>query len=411
MATTCLLVVLSICFQPTRFAYASEIAVPPEIVQRSEFESLIPPAPPDDPPLDVQNSLSQEDEENGDGLYAPDFAYFDRSLVGRQEDDLKELNNNQMIGIDVMPNTTVHFRFKKGQLNARAALDELQPVRETEDNTNENSSLLEDVSGQSAAADALLKRQAQKPLRISANTCRQPTPTIMLVTDPPPQLVLSVWTQTGNTKPKPSNVKNATFEGGHVNYTLSTNEDVYITVDAPALTQGWNGSWHFEIAANLGNGYYHDYDNMTNFIFMVDTDSDSTLFITHNLTADNSTEEASRWKDMHNNGSMPFDIYAFPDDEWNPLMGLERSYCGLKTQFATNNMSVATSITTNFGQGLSKGQFHVQGLKTSTNYTGFLALNGASNMTIDGTPVGKGGRVFKAFQWQTKAGMHFCVSP
>ena len=107
---------------------------------------------------------------------------------------------------------------------------------------------------------------------------------------------------------------------------------------------------------------------------------------------------------MHASGQMPFDIYAFPDDKWSPLMGLERSYCGLKEQFEGNNMSVTTSMTNNFGLDTPKGQFHVQGLKTSTNYTGFLALNGNANMTIDGTLVGKGGRVFQSFQWQTKAG-------
>lgn len=396
---TSLVAVFSICFQANHLVYAAEIPVLPEAIQHSDFEASIPPTPPDDPPLDIRHET--KGEEHFDALYAPDFAYFDQSLVGRQEDDLQELKSDRMIRMDIMPNTTRHFRFKKSQLSGRAIMPKTQSAPTIEDVINGST---EDSSIEGTETHESEKRQAQNQLWISGNTCRQPTPTIMLVTDPPPPLKLSVWTQTGNARPKLSDVKNITFESGYVNYTLSTNQDVFVTVEAPSLTQGWNGSWHFELAATVENGYYHGYDNDTQFIYMVDTDSDSTLFITHNLSTNTGAEEFAKWQEMHASGQMPFDIYAFPDDKWSPLMGLERSYCGLKEQFEGNNMSVTTSMTNNFGLDTPKGQFHVQGLKTSTNYTGFLALNGNANMTIDGTLVGKGGRVFQSFQWQTKAG-------
>lgn len=400
-----LVAVLWICLQPNYFAHAAEIPTPSEAVQYIDFEASIPRAPPDDPPLEIKHEV--EREEYGDALYAPDFAYFDESLVGRQEDDLNELNSDKMIGMDIMPNTTRYFRFKKSQLSERMVLQESSTARTIEETMNGSA---EDPSTEVAEAHGLEKRQAQSRLWISANTCRQPTPTIMLVTDPPPPLKLSVWTQTGNNRPRPNDVRNITFESGYVNHTLSTDQDVFVAVEAPSLTQGWNGSWHFEIAASVGEGYYHGYDNNTQFIYLVDSDSDSTLFITHNLSKSSSPEEFAKWQNMDASGQMPFDIYAFPDDKWSPLMGLERSYCGLKEQFKNNNMSVTTSITTNFGLETPKGQFHVQGLKTSTNYTGFLALNGNVNMTIDGSKVGKGGRVFQSFQWQTKAGMRLPLS-
>lgn len=405
--TTFLVAVLWICSQPTHFAYAAEIPVPPEAVQRSQFEASIPPAPPDDPPLEILNEL--EEAENGDAFYAPEFAYFDRSLVGRQEDDLNELNDNQMVGMDIAPNTTRHFRFKKSQLRRRLLLEEIEVTRESE---NSNGTLRQ-AEEENAPGVGIQKRQAQTQLRISANTCKQPTPTVLLVTDPPPQLKLWVWTQAAGSKTSSSrsrDAKNVTFESGHVNYTLATDQDVFITVDAPSLTQGWNGSWHFEIAATANDVYYHSYNDTTNFIFMVDTDSDSTLFITHDLTDFNDTAKVAEWKKKNEGLNMPFNIYAFPDDKWSPLMGLERSYCGLKDQFQDNKMFVNTSITTMFGQGLPRGQFHVQGLETSTNYTGFLILNGNTNITGNDTTVGAGGQVFKAFNWQTKAGMSTSVS-
>ncbi|KAF9732267.1 hypothetical protein PMIN03_008850 [Paraphaeosphaeria minitans] len=399
---TCLVVVVWISFQPNYFAYAAEIPVPAEVVQHSEFEAPIPPAPPDEPPIETRDALGEEG--NGDSLYAPLFAYFDRSLVGRQEDDPKpsELNNNQMKSMEIAPNNTRTFTFKKSQLGQRSVLEEVLNARAPEETLNGKS----DTDGHEEGE--IVKRQAQSRLWISANTCRQPTPTVKLVTDPVPQLTLWVWTSTSSAPAVPSSssrpVGNSTFNGGYANYTLATNENVYIAVTAPALTQGWAGSWSFEIAASTDQGYYHIYDNSTNFIYMVDTDSDSTLFITHNMTDFNDTAKVDKWIDEHKDDNMPFDIYAFPDDAWSPMMGLERSYCGLKTQFeSSNDLSVTTSITTQFGQGLPKGMFNVQGLKTSMKYTGFLVLNGTSNMTIDNTTTNDGGRVFQSFQWQTKA--------
>ncbi|KAF1966412.1 hypothetical protein BU23DRAFT_325664 [Bimuria novae-zelandiae CBS 107.79] len=365
--TTCLVVVLWICFPPNYFAYAAEIPVPLDAVQHSEFEASIQPAPPDDPPLETRDGI--EEEENGHALYAPDFDYLDKSLIGRQDDAPTELNNNQMLQMNIMPNRTQEFRFNKSQFNKRLVLEESAVAGELEDNTNRSSRRAEDVSEESTEGIDLEKRQKQTQLWISANTCRQPAPTVILVTDSAPQLKLSVWTQAGSARANPAarkNAKNVTFDAGHVNFTFLTDEDVFVAVEAPSLTDGWDGNWNFQLAASVDEGYYHNYDNATNFIYMVDTDSDSTLFITHNLTASNKSEEVAKWQQMENNGTMPFSIYAFPD-------------------------------------GLPKGQFHVQGLKTSTNYTGVLVMNGATNMTIDGNTVGKGGQVFQKFQWQTKA--------
>lgn len=348
-------------------------------------------------------------EDNGDVLYAPEFAYFDSSLVGRQEDDLKDLNNNQMIGTDIAPNTKKFFRFKKNLFRKRSAPEKSLDARD-QANVSEKSPESETVLEEGAQDGILQKRQAQNRLWISANTCQQPIPNIN-IRDAPPQLSMTVYTSTNDESPKAvesDSVGNVTFHGGYVNFTLPTEQDVLIEVSAPGLDKTWNGGWHFEIAATVDEGYYHNYNNASNFIYMVDTDSDSTLFITHNLTSSRNTEDIEKWNKLVADKKMPFTMYTFPSIEWNPIIGLEHSFCGLKEQFKnSSNFTVDESITTNFGRdGWAKGQFHVQGLNASTNYTGFLVLSGGLDMEVEGTKIKNGGQVFKAFEWTTKAGTY-----
>jgi len=422
VATTCLVVTLWISFQPQSFAYAAEIVTPPEYILRSEFELSISPILPDDPPIVTGGAGG---EVHNEALYMPDFAYFERSLVGRQEDEVTELNNNQKVEMVIMPNTTRHFRFKKSQLvnkrtvvaeedfstttNSRNTLDDRsEPVRVYAGDGDKNNDGLEG----GAFDNQMKKRQTRGQLWISANTCRQPTPTVMLVTDPPPQLTLWVWTSTNSAKPQPStnsNAKRVEFQRGYVDYTLSADADIFIAVSAPALTQGWNGTWQFEVAATVDKGHFHGYNISTDFIFMVDTDSDSALFITHDLTTTNDSAAVTRWTDLGEQNKIPLTMYAFPEDTWSKVMGLEQSYCGLQEQFkTTNNLSVEHSITTKFGDTIPRGQFHVQGLKTATKYRGFLAATGGGDgmMLSNNITIQSGGTVFKQFNWTTKAGMH-----
>ena len=91
--------------------------------------------------------------------------------------------------------------------------------------------------------------------------------------------------------------------------------------------------------------------------------------------------------------------------------GLKRSWCGLK-QIAntTSNFTVNSTITTNFGKRLPKGQFHVDGLEKNKQYFGYLAIDG--NMTTQGLnfpvtdPIGRGGRVWRQFKFRTKVCMY-----
>jgi calcium channel MID1 len=362
------------------------------------------------------------DRGESDG-YEPDFAYLDRSLIGRQADVLEQLINNEGMQKDINPEETIHFMFEKGQLRLRSALDvpmEALEARGT-DNASDEAGLEDDVApgtegktmGQKVGE--LEKRQSGRSrVWLTANTCRQPMPNGN-TTDAMknhPQLVMYVSTSPRNKQPGPdatqntlTNITGVLFDGGYASFELNTTSDVYIGIGAPKLEEDWFGSWHFELAAST-DGPYHNHNESDPFLYMIDTDSESTLFITYDLGDSNRTEDVDKWREQN-----PFHMYAFPDGEWTPITGLERSYCALKEQFnvnTTRNFTIDTSITTKFSGDdfMPKSQFHVRNLQAAKTYNGFVVVEGSQEpLYIDnvGTTRG-GGRVFQAFNWTTKAG-------
>lgn len=435
---TCILVVIWIEFQPKYFVYAAELPSVLEDGAHGQFGQAI---PPDDANIPIiergrEDQARGEEARGGSGYspileadhgeeetpqdmgYSPDFAYFDRSLIGRAPPGVVILTNNVKKEEDSNPGTTRNFVLEKSQLKARRAeegarfpapLDERgveniaeRGVRGVVDGDHED-----EVEG-----ERLEKRQSGTQVWISANTCRQPLPTTSIITEADsPQLTLWISNSTRNQKPGPSSTNDLAiapvkFQGGYANFTLQTTSDIFIGVSAPLLTDGWAGSWHFEVAASV-DGYYHSYREDETFLFMVDTDSESALFITPNITANNDTASIDKWKNMD---PFPFIMYTQPNDKWGSMTGMERSFCALQVSMTQEtNTTVDSSITTKFGEwpiNSAKGQFHVQGLKNGTAYQGFLAINGtAQGLEIAGKGVVRnGGQVWRQFNWTTKAG-------
>lgn len=264
-----------------------------------------------------------------------------------------------------------------------------------------------DLAGEDGGAE-LEKRQAGT-VWITANTCRQPSSTkndTRTATNQP-QLVMYVSSQ--NQKPGPDSSQNLLtdptgllFDSGFANFSVQSNSDVYIGISAPTLDKDWFGSWNFEVVAST-DGPYHSYNDSNPFLFMVDTDSESALFITYNLSDSSSPDTTDKWKENN-----PFRMYAFPAGSGSPIMGVEHSFCAIKELFnKTNNLTVATSITNKFGAGLPKSQFHVQGLENGKVYNGFLVVDGNQSETMRLPGVGQvrgGGKVFQQFNWTTKVG-------
>lgn len=418
---TCLLVVIWIAFQPQNFVYAAELPLAPEDVEHSQFGQAI---PPDSPILGLEEAGERvEARGEGEGGYVGDFAYFDRSLIGRALEGVDTLQNGVMKGGDLNAGSTRNFVLEKSQTAKRREVDPL-------DTRSENISK-EEIAGQLDEREAevgdgrLEKRQTGNQVFISVNTCRQPTPNTPtgIVSEQPPQLVLYVSTSANNQKPGQDFKENLftepiPFQNGYANFSLQTGSDVYIGVSAPKLTEGWQGNFNFEVAASTEQ-YYHGYNDDDPFLFMVDTDSESALFVTQALTSDeNDNATIDKWMNLKSE-DIPFSMYAFRSDKWGP-QGVERSICGLREAFKNatangNSTKVDPTMTKGFGNKLPKAQFHAQNLDRNTTYFGYLAINGNAStegvaLQGDLSSVGNGGRVWRQFQWTTKNGTFLSFS-
>lgn len=361
----------------------------------------------------------QHDDTRSDDGYVPDFDYFDRSLLGRQEPQAPQaevLENNGKKERDINPGQTAYFVLRGRQRSLtrsdKTILDALE-ARGT-DNATEDPAAEAAAEGQDTSVgnenNELKKRQAGNRIWISANTCKQPNPPTNGTTASKnhPQLVMFVSTSSQNQKPGPDSLEGLAtppsgilFENGFANFSLQANSDIFIGISAPTLEDGWFGSWHFDVAASF-DGPYHSYNGNDPFLFMIDTDSDSALFITYNLS-EAGASDMNKW-----NQNNPFKMYAFEVDNVTPVTGLERSLCAMQNFNRTTNITDEVRITDKFGGGLPKAQFHLQGLKANKTYNGFLTVQGGNDvLRLPGnTTVRSGGMVFQQFNFTTKAGMY-----
>ncbi|KAF2024739.1 hypothetical protein EK21DRAFT_21695, partial [Setomelanomma holmii] len=364
-----------------------------------------------DPLASLQDDMSNDD---GSGGYAPDFDYFDRSLLGRQESQepqLRELKNDEKTEMDIAQGATAFFVLKKGQSRIVRAEDDAPEALEARAIANTPGNLVaEDIAvdhdekddKRDDTSDELRKRQSTNRVWLSANTCRQPMFTEGQAPQSHPQLVMYI--STSNPRPGPNSTTGLAtapvlFDSGFASLDLNTSSDVYIGIAAPNLENGWFGSWHFEMTASL-HGTYYTYNQSDPFLYLIDSDSDSALFITYNLSdPTNTTNTTEQWIDNN-----PFRMYAWPVGDNTNITGMEHSLCALKSLNNETDVTVQTTITTKFGGNLPKSQFHVQGLKNGTKYNGFLTVEGSQNvLQLPGAgAVRGGGYVFKQFEFMTK---------
>ncbi|KAF2660839.1 hypothetical protein K491DRAFT_687965 [Lophiostoma macrostomum CBS 122681] len=401
---TCLVIIIWISFQPHHFVYAAELPVAPQDVEYSQLGQLIPPDT--DSEAILGSEVHGNPEAEREGGYVGDFKYFDRSLIGRAEEGVDTLTNNEAKEMDTTPGTTKYFVLEKSQIQARrrAYQDSSLELRDT---VNTSESATEDEDGPHAR-DLLQSRQGSDQVYITVNTCQQPIPE-HIATDDPPQLTLYVSTSANNQKPGPKSkdgVTSITFQHGYGAYNATTTSDVYIGIDAPALTKGWNGSFSFQITAST-DAPYDTYDQWDTFLRMVDTDADSSLFVTQDLLSErNDTANITNWMGVT---PVPFSMYAFKSTDWGGK-GLEWSKCGLQWSLdhalnstnSTQKITVDTTMT-NRSTSLPKGQFHVMGLEKNTSYVGFLAMDGVNGLVPENMTAIRGSRVWNQFNWTTKA--------
>lgn len=409
-------------------------------------------------PLQYHPDLVEEpqgldlDENLDDVRYEPDFPQFSRSIIGRAPDGVDSLTNNVKTPMDLKPGSTHNFIFAQSEVEGKHANpgvglpspldgrssnfrsngmldtpeecyeDNPEPIsshgegssRQTETpadsqqaDLNSSNELKRDERAFGDDGDAIQKRQTGHQVYISVNTCRQPSAN-GTVSSPPPQLTLYVATS-DNQKPGPDSDQNLvtspiSFDGGFVSFNLTASSDINIGVYAPPLPPNYSGNYHFEVAASIDRSYYN-YNGTSSFTYLVDTDTHSAILVTHNLTAENSSQEVNdKWMGIDS----PFTLYAFNESN-SAMQGLQKSFCGLQQQFEAANLQIASGMT-KWGEGSRPKQlFHVEGLNASSQYSAFLVMQGngtTDSLDVEGNAVvGGGGQVWQQIDFRTKSGM------
>ncbi|OCL12695.1 hypothetical protein AOQ84DRAFT_436826 [Glonium stellatum] len=416
LVASAILVIVYLTLSPHHFAYAAELdSLLQDDHNHHRLDALL--------HAKLLEELDLDGDEGGSGEehvgYEAEFIGVSRDIIGRAEAGVDALFNNVVNQMDIDPGLTHNYVFSKEQvfgnhtdpgaglpsaLESRSiSLDEhktflLEPEELAEDEFGEED--------EGRYMRRLASRQAQQTVYISINTCQQPVPNGTVSGDPP-QLTLYVSTSESNQKPGPDSTNGLATEpiplqGGFANYTFNATGDVYIGVSAPTLPSNFSGNWHFEVAASI-DGLYYRYNGDTPFLFFVDSDISSALFVTDNLTNANSSPELDQqWLEL----GTPFTMYAFGQNN-TAIKGLENSLCGLRQLASVEKLQVTAGMTTRGMGNKPKEQFYIQGLNGSSTYYGFLAMIGNGTTEGPGVPdgavVGGGGQVWQAMNFTTKA--------
>lgn len=390
-----LLVVLMLyilLFAPTA-ALALELAAPP-------LSDLTTPAEP----------LRLDAESHS--FYEPDFALFDRGIVGRAPVDSTPLQNNIPIPLNLEPGASACYVVQKsvifsGSGNSGSSSSKQELKRDDQDldrRADDDNNTPNDDQGSGPT----------RTLYLSANTCLQPHSTSSDASSTPPQLRFFISTSSKDgcpdvTKPA-AGVQSKAFVEGAVMYSLNATGDVYVTVSAPNVTKDFQGIYNFEIAASI-DAYYYQYNSKDGQLLWMDSDAKSALLQTAALTSNTSQIQSIM------NAGPQYELYV--QGSKAPILdGLTRSVCGMNNvaQIASkrldngqmnNNELVRTKMTDKGPGGWPRQQYYFEGLNSSSSYSGILVkvVNTTTSSKRQSTGViGGGGTVFPPTDFQTSAG-------
>jgi calcium channel MID1 len=414
IVATCLLIAIYVLLFPSHFALAAELdfrlSSGPVLDDAAAAAALL-----DDREDSLGGGAARE--ERRDATYEPEFAPFDRSIIGRAPAGVTGLVNNVPQQLNLNLGITVCYVFERSAMSARAVdaapleLRDLTEGAAPQSLMERTGNVLDDTAG---TGSTLGRRQSAVQVFISATTCLQPQPNSTESDAQAPQLTLYISTSAQNTCPGPGQSSDSQtsvpFEEGAVVYNTSTSTDLYIGISAANGTADLLGGYNFQVAASTDAPFF-SYDDQMNSdrLVWVDSDSSSAFLVTRNLT---DGTDASLDQQMMD--SLPYVMFAQPEDD-STIAGVRYSYCGLQnyariaaTKNGQSTQMVTTSMTT-WGLGnLPKQQFYFSGLNASSTYNGILAVNGNSTQAGSGVVSG-GGRVFSATNFTTKAGRYIAI--
>ena len=359
---------------------------------------------------DLFGASSSENGIEGED-YTPEFAGFDRSIIGRADATIQALGNNApgKSNIDggqtqywTFPNKTIWGPFSPQTPGLPSSLSK----RDTQ-----FAQLSGSVSDEGVAGE-LLRRQNSltntRKVYLSINTCEQPNANNPNPNGAPPQLELYISKKSSNQKPNQNNNDGiVTVDGGCGEATLDATNDIWFAVSAPQ-SSNFGSSYNYELTASIDAPYASCNDSSNFNLNLIDTDTNSALLYSSYLVPNMTDPEFQAQSDAWMNSPPRFNIYVHNQDD-PAILGLHRSVCGLKSHAqiqgnlqGKNTSNVDTDMTKR-GDGYPKQEFHVKNLNGSSAYYAIIGIDGNSTSS-GGNVVGGGGTVWKAINFTTKSG-------
>ncbi|TLS27351.1 hypothetical protein PpBr36_04477 [Pyricularia pennisetigena] len=310
--------------------------------------------------------------------------------------------------LELQPGSTQFLVFERpGEVRTELRRD----LGGTQDFPQENSLPLDGT----ASSGELERRQAPtRSIYISATTCQQPQAKADATAPEIPQLTLFISTNnpreiTQNGNSSDPNMTWRIFDEGAAMFNITTSENVFVGIQAPALPNTISGSWGVEVAASTDKPY-HGYSSIeTRDLMWMDSDASGALMV---------TRTASGLSEGDDQG--PYELFASRADGKNrSLSGIRNSYCGLQNyaeisakKGGAQSVMVKSSLVKRATGNMTKQQFHLTGLQSGTAYDGIIATKQRANSP------GGGGLVFRSTQFTTRqvensscmlvSGLSFC---
>ncbi|KAI1647245.1 stretch-activated Ca2+-permeable channel component-domain-containing protein [Daldinia loculata] len=403
LIASCLLLVIYVILLSPQFAFAVEFdpIIADHDVHELSYEEL--------DVVDISEALDLRGP-----AYEPDFALFDRGIIGRVPDSATVLANNEKKKSNLAPGVTMAYVFQASSVTNRAARDSNEPL-ELRRSLNESQAPAvngdEDQNedgGTTVKPELARRKETTKTLWISANTCLQPGRRSSDRTAPdPPQLTLYVSTSSDNTSPGPQQSDNTqkaiAFTEGAVMFNTSIDKDVYLSISAPDVSAeqfDTSHEYNFELVASTDQYYFSFHDNQTSpDLVWVDSDASAALLQTGFLN--NVTSQVIT--------TPPYVMFAHNDNNVD-IKGVRNSYCGLSSYAQIRNLADGSSgeMTVGLKNGgednLTRQEFYVSGLNASSNYTAILARPPGKSLQTrqeESSTIG-GGIVFQPAVFSTK---------
>ncbi|KAL7625420.1 stretch-activated cation channel mid1 [Parahypoxylon ruwenzoriense] len=400
LIASCLLLVIYLLLFPPQFALAAEFD--PISIDHDDGERAY---------TSQEMVEMSEAVDLGVPMYEPEFALFDRGIIGRASENVVPLDNNKLVRSNLAPGDTMAYVFSSSSVAGRATQDSDESLERGRNLNESREPPIDTVRGDEDAIpgpELARRQQASKTLWISANTCEQPSRISPdQTTMDPPQLTLYVSTSPDNTSPGPLQSMNTqkaiVFTEGAVMFNVSLDRDIYLSVSAPSVSTEFfdtSKEYNFELVASTDRFYYSYDQESSSELVWVDSDGTAALFKTNNLTA--SPDQVIT--------TMPYVMFAHNRDNV-VINGLRNSYCGLSLHAQIRGLDDGSTgaITMGLKKGgegnLTRQEFYVSSLNASSQYIAILARppgKGIQERQDDSTSSVGGGRVFQPTTFETK---------